>query len=74
MTAKVLKKTKEEVLTEQGSVERVIGIEISLVKDDAEVGRVNVNEYSGNFNVFSPIGNIETVADAIANALNALTV
>ena len=71
MTTKLIKRTIEETLDEQGAkVEKVTGLEVALLDVNGnEIGRVNTNPWGGNFNI--NIGNVdvEEISQAIANIL-----
>ena len=71
MTTKLIKKTIEETLDAQGAmVEKVVAIEVALIDENGnEVGRVNTNQWGGNFNFNTGNMDVETVSEAVTNIL-----
>ena len=71
MTTKLIKRTIEETTGTEGEVvEKVVAIEMAILDENGnEVGRVNTNQWGGNFNF--NIGNmdVETVSEAVTNIL-----
>ena len=71
MTTKLIKRTIEETLDEQGAkVEKVTATEAALLDENgSEVGRVNTNIWGGNFNINTGNIDVESVNEAITNIL-----
>jgi DNA topoisomerase IB len=71
MTTKLIKRTIEETLDAQGAmVEKVIAMEVALLDENGnEVGRVNTNQWGGNFNFNTGNMDVETVSEAVTNIL-----
>ena len=71
MTTKLIKRTIEETLNQQGEkVEKVIAMEVALWDDNGnEVGRVNTNLWGGNFNFNTGNMDVEAVSEAVTNIL-----
>ena len=71
MTTKLIKRTIEETLDAQGAmVEKVVAIEMALLDENGnEVGRVNTNQWGGNFNLNTGNMDVETVSEAVTNIL-----
>jgi len=71
MTTKLIKRTIEETLDEQGAkVEKVTAMEVALLDENgSEVGRVNTNIWGGNFNINTGNIDVESVNEAITNIL-----
>lgn len=71
MTTKLIKKTIEETTNAEGEiVEKVVAIEMALLDENGnEVGRVNTNQWGGNFNFNTGNIDVETVSEAVTNIL-----
>ena len=71
MTTKLIKRTIEETLDAQGAkVKKVTAMEVALLDENgSEVGRVNTNQWGGNFNFNTGGIDVEAVSEAIANIL-----
>lgn len=71
MTTKLIKKTIEETTNAVGEiVEKVVAIEMALLDENGnEVGRVNTNQWGGNFNFNTGNIDVETVSEAVTNIL-----
>lgn len=76
MTTKLIKKTIEEITGADGeTVEKVIAIEMALLDENGneidgnEIGRINTNQWGGNFNFNKGNIDVEAVSEAIANIL-----
>ncbi len=71
MTTKLIKRTIEETLNSQGEiVEKVVAIEMALLDENGnEVGRVNTNQWGGNFSFNTGNMDVETVSEAVTNIL-----
>ena len=71
MTTKTIKRTIEEVTEVDGTVtESVKSIDIALMDGDTEKGRINVNEWGGNFNLNSGDIDVEALGTGIIILLN----
>ncbi len=71
MTTKLIKRTIEETTGTEGEVvEKVVAIEMALLDENGnEVGRINTNQWGGNFNFNTGNMDVETVSDGITNIL-----
>ena len=70
MMANVIKRTIEEVTDASGSVtETVKAVEIALMEDGVEKGRINVNEWGANTSIYEGGINVQEVADALVALL-----
>jgi hypothetical protein len=71
MTTKLIKRTIEETTNAVGEiVEKVVAIETAILDENGnEVGRVNTNQWGGNFNINTGGIDVEAVSEAIANIL-----
>jgi len=71
MTTKLIKRTIEETTGTEGEVvEKVVAIEMALLDENGnEVGRVNTNQWGGNFNFNTGNMDVETVSEAVTNIL-----
>ena len=71
MTTKLIKKTIEETTGTEGEVvEKVVAIEMAILDENGnEVGRVNTNQWGGNFNFNTGNMDVEAVNGAITNIL-----
>lgn len=71
MTTKLIKRTIEETTNAVGEVvEKVVAIEMALLDENGnEVGRVNTNQWGGNFNLNTGNMDVETVSEAVTNIL-----
>lgn len=67
MTTKLLKRTIEETTNTEGEVvEKVVAIEMALLDENGnEVGRVNTNQWGGNFNFNTGNMDVEAVSEAV---------
>jgi hypothetical protein len=71
MTTKLVKETIERTTNAVGEVvEKVVAIEMALLDENGnEVGRVNTNQWGGNFNFNTGNMDVETVSEAVTNIL-----
>jgi hypothetical protein len=71
MTTELFKKTEETTIENGVEVKKVIQLE-TIIKDDNgnEVGRINVNQWGGNFNLNTGNMDVKAVNDGIINVLN----
>jgi len=71
MTTKLIKRTIEETTNAEGEiVEKVVAIEMAILDENGnEVGRVNINQWGGNFNFNTGNMDVETVSEAVTNIL-----
>jgi len=71
MTTKLVKETIERTTNAEGEiVEKVVAIEMALLDENGnEVGRVNTNQWGGNFNFNTGNMDVETVSEAVTNIL-----
>ena len=71
MTTKLIKRTIEETTGTEGEVvEKVVAIEMALLDENGnEVGRVNTNQWGGNYNFNTGNMDVETVSEAVTNIL-----
>lgn len=71
MTTKLIKRTIEETTGTEGEVvEKVVAIEMAILDENGnEVGRVNINQWGGNFNFNTGNMDVETVSEAVTNIL-----
>lgn len=71
MTTKLIKKTIEETTGTEGEVvEKVVAIEMAILDENGnEVGRVNTNQWGGNFNFNTGNMDVQAVSDGITNIL-----
>ena len=71
MVTKLIKRTIEETVDAQDEiVEKVVAIEMAILDENGnEVGRVNTNQWGGNFNFNTGNMDVEAVNEAIANIL-----
>lgn len=71
MTTKILRKNVDKVPDAKGGfTEKLLAVELAIMDDVSEIGRVNINEHGGNFSFNGYGKDLENVAAAIANALN----
>jgi hypothetical protein len=71
MTTKLIKRTIEETTNAVGEVvEKVVAIEMAILDENGnEVGRVNTNQWGGNFNFNTGNMDVQAVSDGITNIL-----
>lgn len=71
MTTELFKKTEETTMVEGVEVKKVTQLE-TIIKDDNgnEIGRINVNQWGGNFNLNTGNMDVQAVSDGIINILN----
>ncbi len=71
MVTKLIKRTIEETVDAQDEiVEKVVAIEMALLDENGnEVGRVNTNQWGGNFSFNTGNMDVETVSEAVTNIL-----
>lgn len=71
MTTKLIKRTIEETTNAEGEiVEKVVAIEMALLNENGnEVGRINTNQWGGNFSFNTGNMDVEAVNGAITNIL-----
>lgn len=68
MTTELYKKTEETTMENGVEVKKVTQLE-TIIKDDNsnEVGRINVNQWGGNFNLNTGNMDVQAVSDGIIN-------
>jgi DNA topoisomerase IB len=71
MTTKLIKRTIEETINAEGEiVEKVVAIETAILDENGnEVGRVNTNQWGGNFNFNTGNMDVQAVSNGITNIL-----
>ncbi len=71
MVTKLIKRTIEETVDAQDEiVEKVVAIEMALLDENGnEVGRINTNQWGGNFSFNTGNMDVETVSEAVTNIL-----
>ncbi len=71
MTTKLIKRTIEETTNAEGEiVEKVVAIEMAILDENGnEVGRINTNQWGGNFSFNTGNMDVETVSEAVTNIL-----
>jgi len=75
MTTELFKKTEEATMVEGVEVKKVTQLE-TIIKDDNgnEIGRLNINQWGGNFNLNTWNLDVQAVNDGIINVLTTETV
>ena len=71
MTTELFKRTEETTIENGVEVKKVTQLE-TIVKDDKgiEIGRININQWGGNFSLNTGKLDVQTVSDGIINILN----
>ena len=71
MTTELFKKTEETTMENGVEVKKVTQLE-TIIKDDNgnEIGRLNINQWGGNFNLNNGQLDVQAVSDGIINVLN----
>lgn len=71
MTTKLIKRTIEETTGAEGEVvEKVVAIEMAILDENGnEVGRVNTNQWGGNFNLNTGNMDVQAISEAVTNIL-----
>ena len=71
MTNELFKRTEETTIENGVEVKKVTQLE-TIIKDDNgnEIGRVNINQWGGSFNMNTGQLDVETVNEGIINVLN----
>lgn len=71
MTTELFKKTEETTMVEGAEVKKVTQLETIIMDDDGnEIGRLNINQWGGNFNLNTGQLDVQAVSDGIINVLN----
>ena len=75
MTTELFKKTEETTMENGVEVKKVTQLE-TIIKDDNgnEIGRLNINQWGGNFNLNTWNLDVQAVNDGIINVLTTETV
>lgn len=70
MTTELFKKTEETTMENGVEDKKVTQLE-TIIKDGSgnEIGRINVNQWGGNFNFNTGNIDVETVSEAVTNIL-----
>ena len=70
MTTELYKKTEETTMENGVEVKKVTQLE-TIIKDDNgnEIGRLNINQWGGNFNLNNGQLDVQAVNDGIINVL-----
>ena len=71
MTTKLIKRTIEETTNAVGEVvEKVVAIEMAILDENGnEVGRVNTNQWGGNFNFNNGKMDVQAISEGILGLL-----
>ena len=71
MTTELFKRTEETTIENGVEIKKVTQLE-TIVKDDKgiEIGRININQWGGSFNLNTGKLDVQTVSDGIINVLN----
>ena len=71
MTTELYKKTEETTMENGVETKKVTQLETIIMDDDGnEIGRLNINQWGGNFNLNNGQLDVQAVSDGIINVLN----
>lgn len=71
MTTELFKKTEETTMENGVEVKKVTQLETIIKDNDGnEIGRINVNQWGGSFNLNTGQLDVQAVNDGIINVLN----
>lgn len=71
MTTELFKKTEETTMENGGETKKVTQLETVIRDDDGnEIGRLNINQWGGNFNLNTGQLDVQAASDGIINVLN----
>jgi hypothetical protein len=71
MTTELFKKTEETTMENGVEIKKVTQLETIIKDNDGnEIGRINVNQWGGNFNFNTGNMDVQAVSDGIINILN----
>jgi hypothetical protein len=71
MTTELFKKTEETTMENGVEIKKVTQLETIIKDNDGnEIGRINVNQWGGNFNLNTGQLDVQAVNDGIINILN----
>jgi hypothetical protein len=71
MTTELFKMTEETTIENGVEVKKVTQLETIIKDNDGnEIGRINVNQWGGNFNLNTGNMDVQAVNDGIINVLN----